>query len=107
MNRARTACVPIGTLRRYSPFSFVSTLRAVPTITTLTPASGAPDPAATTVPETVPVCCAASGEMTRRAAYSGRAGARLMCHLEDDGRDPGVAKNTPPLGRQLRSPIAR
>src|SRR5256885_409000 len=99
MSRARTPCAPAGTLRRYSPFSLVSTLRAVPTITTLTPASGAPDPAATTDPETVPVCCAASGEMTRRAAYSGWAGSRLMHHLEHDVSNQGVAKTTPPLGR--------
>src|SRR5438105_1408429 len=84
-------CVPAGTLSRYSPLSLVSTLRVVPTITTLTPASGAPDSAATTVPATIPVCCAARGEMKRveiktRAAYSGNAWARLMCHRQDDGR---------------------
>ena len=83
MSRARTACVPAATLRRYSPLSLVNTLRAVPTITTLAPASGAPDSAARTVPETIPVCCAARVEMKRgeiktRAAYSGHARARLM-----------------------------
>src|SRR5213594_4140815 len=61
MSRARTLCAPAGTLKRYCPFSLVRTLRAVPTTTTLAPTSGAPDSVATTVPDTVPVCCATSG----------------------------------------------
>src|SRR5438445_578659 len=43
MSRARTLCTPAGTLRRYCPFSWVRTLRAVPTTTTLAPTSGAHD----------------------------------------------------------------
>src|SRR5437763_11371397 len=88
MSRARTLCVPAGTLRGYSPFSLVSTLRAVPTITTLAPASGAPDSVATTVPETVPACCATRGTKVtanRNAAFRA-AGVDLTGHLlEDDG----------------------
>src|SRR5438034_4677094 len=70
MSRARTLCAPAGTLRRYCPFSLVRTLRAVPTTTTLAPTSGAPDSVATTVPDTVPVCCATKGitGTTRRDA---------------------------------------
>src|SRR5437867_4429640 len=71
MSRARTVCAPAGTLRRYCPLSLVSTLRTVPTITTLAPASGVPDWAAT-VPATVPVCWAASGRVPKQAASSGR-----------------------------------
>jgi hypothetical protein len=74
----------------------VSTLRAVPTITTLAPTSGAPDSAVTTVPETVPVCCAkrdTRGTQNKNAAHSGRTGVDFTGHLlEDDGvADPGVA----------------
>src|SRR5919198_805228 len=72
MSRARTACIPAGTLRRYCPLSLVSALRAVPTITTLTPTSGVAASAATTVPVTVPVCCATSGVQTRSAANTER-----------------------------------
>src|SRR2546427_13262864 len=89
MSRARTLCTPAGTLRRYCTFSLVRTLRAVPTTTTLTPASGAPDSVATTVPDTVPVCGATKGitGTTRRGATrSGSRGVDLTGHLlEDDG----------------------
>src|SRR5207249_11740081 len=89
MSRARTLCAPAGTLRRYCPFSLVRTLRAVPTITTLAPASGAPDSVATTVPETVPVCCATNrtkGTTNRNAADRGRTRVDLTGHLlADDG----------------------
>src|SRR6058998_974459 len=92
MSRARTLCAPAGTLRRYCPFSLVRTLRAVPTTTTLAPTSGAPDSVATTVPETVPVCCATSGTTgttgttNRNAMRRGRTGVNLTGHLlEDDG----------------------
>src|SRR6266480_2272946 len=100
MSRARTVWAPAGTLRRYCPFSLVRTLRAVPTITTLAPASGAPDSVATTVPETLPACCATSGtkQTANRNAAFRAAGVDLTGHLlEDDGvADPGVASNTPP-----------
>src|SRR5436309_197292 len=88
MSRARTLCTPAGTLRRYCPFSLVSTLRAVPTTTTLAPTSGAPDSVATTVPETVPVCCATSGTTgttNRNAMRSGRTGVNLTGHLLENG----------------------
>src|SRR6058998_404331 len=100
MSRARTLCAPAGTLRRYCPFSLVRTVRAVPTITTLAPASGAPDSVATTVPETVPVCCATRGTRGRtnkNATRGGTTGVDLTGHLLEDGgvADPGVASNTP------------
>src|SRR6266576_2922892 len=64
-------------------------VRDVPTTTTLAPASGAPDSVATTVPDTVPVCCATKGitGTTRRdATRSGSMGVDLTGHLlEDDG----------------------
>src|SRR5438105_4283695 len=84
MSRARTLCTPAGTLRRYCPFSLVRTLRAVPTTTTLAPTSGAPDSVATTVPETVPVCCAndgTTGATSKNATSSGRTGLDLTGHL--------------------------
>src|SRR6266699_3266365 len=68
-------------------------------ITTLAPASGAPDSVATTVPETVPACCATRGtkQTANRNAAFRAAGVDLTGHLlEDDGvADPGVASNTP------------
>src|SRR5437899_12603783 len=69
-------------------------------MTTLAPASGAPDSVTTTVPETVPVCCAnngTTGATSRNATCSGRTGVDLTGHLlEDDGvADPGVARTTP------------
>src|SRR2546430_2864219 len=69
-------------------------------MTTLAPASGAPDSVTTTVPETVPVCCANNGTIgatSRNATCSGRTGVDLTGHLlEDDGvADPAVASNTP------------
>src|SRR5207247_9759792 len=89
MSRARTLCAPAGTLRRYCPFSLVRTLRAVPTTTTLAPTSGPPDSVATTVPETVPVCCATNrtkGTTNRNAADRGRTRVDLTGHLlADDG----------------------
>src|SRR5881628_4235779 len=102
MSRARTLCAPAGTLRRYCPFSLVRTLRAVPTTTTLAPTSGAPDSVATTVPDTVPVCCATNGTKgttNRNAADSGRTGVDLTGHLlEDDGSLIQVwPSNTPPM----------
>src|SRR5712691_4334496 len=68
MSRARTEPVPAGTLRRYWPSALVRTVRAVPTITTLAPARGAPSFAASTVPLTVPVCWAVSALVASRAA---------------------------------------
>jgi hypothetical protein len=65
----------------------VSTLRAVPTITTLAPASGAPDSVTTTVPETVPVCCANNGTMgatSKNAACSGTARLDFTGHLLEE-----------------------
>ena len=56
MSRARTVCVPGGTLKEYLPCALVRTPRAVPAITTLAPAKGAAPWAATTVPLTVPFC---------------------------------------------------
>src|SRR2546426_9821406 len=88
MSRARTLCTPAGTLRRYCPFSLVRTLRAVPTTTTLAPASGAPDSVATTVPETVPVCCAirgTKGTASRNTTDSRSAGVDLTGHLLENG----------------------
>src|SRR5438046_10291350 len=89
MSRARTLCTPAGTLRRYCPFSLVRTLLAVTTTTTLAPTSGAPDSVATTVPETVPVCCATSGTKVttnRNAMRSGRTGVDLTGTLiENEG----------------------
>src|SRR5439155_11818698 len=64
----------------------VRTVRAVPTITTLAPGRGAADPAATTVPETVPVCWAASAVVTNTAERSERTRFEPTSHLlEDDG----------------------
>src|SRR5207245_662595 len=87
MSRARTVCAPAGTLRRYCPLSLVSTLRTVPTITTLAPTSGVPDWAAT-VPATVPVCWAALGSVTKHAVSSGRTRCDLTVHL----LEPGAAR---------------
>src|SRR6266542_1288299 len=58
----------------YWPCALVRAVRAVPTITTLTLASGAPSFAASTVPLTVPVCWAASaeGEAANKTATQAR-----------------------------------
>src|SRR6266446_9433321 len=101
MSRARTVCAPAGTLRRYCPLSLVSTLRTVPTITTLAPASGVPDWAAT-VPATVPVCWAALGSVTKHAVSSGRTQCDLTGHLLEAGAD-----TLTPAGRRPRTTVCR
>src|SRR6266545_7274526 len=103
MSRARTVCAPAGALRWYWPLSLVSTLRAVPTITTLAPASGVPDSAARTVPVTVPVCCAVSGVVRRTAASTGKTRFDPTGHLREDASLDGQTwvRNTPPWSRPL------
>src|SRR6266576_4384710 len=75
-------------------------VRDVPTTTTLAPTSDAPDSVATTVPDTVPVCCATKGitGTTRRdATRSGSMGVDLTGHL--------LESLVIRLGRLVRYPV--
>src|SRR5437867_7546325 len=68
--------------------SSMRTLHADPTTTTLAPTSDAPDSVATTVPETVPVCCAirgTKGTASRNTTDSRSAGVDLTGHLLENG----------------------
>src|SRR5439155_19679273 len=112
MSRALTVTAPAGMATWYWPCALVRAVRAVPTITTLTLASGAPSFAASTVPLTVPVCWAASavGEAANKTATQAREMRRevigrfpvRLCKRRDTRRLGGAPPE--PCGPDARAP---